>query len=58
VAAIPTRVVFGTMAAVAAALAGSGVIRSVNTSLIERHHLTGRHHDARKSRRTCHFSKD
>ncbi len=55
---ILTRVVFGTMAAVAAALAGSRVSRSINTSLIERHHLTDRHHNARKSRRTYRFSKD
>jgi hypothetical protein len=55
---ILTRLVFGTMAAVATALAGSRVSRSVNTSLIERQHLTDRHHDARKSRRTYRFSKD
>jgi hypothetical protein len=55
---ILTRVVFGTMAALAAALAESRVSRSVNTSLIERQHLTDRHHDARKSRRTYRFSKD
>jgi len=55
---ILTRVVFGTMAAVAAALAGSRVSRSINTSLIERQHLTDRHHNARKSRRTYRFSKD
>lgn len=53
-----TRVVFGTMATVAAALAASRVSRSVNTSLIERQHLTDRHHNARKSRRTYRFSKD
>ena len=55
---ILTRVVFGTMAAVAAALAASRVSRSINTSLIERQHLTDRHHNARKSRRTYRFSKD
>jgi IS1 family transposase len=55
---ILTRVVFGTRAAVAAALAGSRVSRSINTSLIERQHLTDRHHNARKSRRTYRFSKD
>ena len=55
---ILTRVVFGTMAAVAAALAGSRVSRSVNTSLVERQHLTDRHHNARKSRKTYRFSKD
>jgi IS1 family transposase len=55
---ILTRVVFGTMAAVAAALAGSPVSRSINTSFLERQHLTDRHHNARKSRRTYRFSKD
>jgi IS1 family transposase len=55
---ILTRVVFGTMAAVVAALKGSRVSRSINTSLIERQHLTDRHHNARKSRRTYRFSKD
>jgi hypothetical protein len=55
---ILTRIVFGTMAAVAAALAGSRVSRSINTSFLERHHLTDRHHNARKSRKTYRFSKD
>jgi hypothetical protein len=55
---ILTRVVFGTMAGVAAALKGSRVSRSINTSLVERQHLTDRHHNARKSRRTYRFSKD
>jgi IS1 family transposase len=54
---ILTRVVFGTMATVAAAPAGSRVSRSVNTSLPERQHLTDRHHNARKSRRTYRSSK-
>jgi IS1 family transposase len=55
---ILTRVVFGTMAAVAAALAGSRVSRLINTSFVERQNLTDRHHNARKSRRTYRFSKD
>jgi hypothetical protein len=55
---ILTRVVFGTMAAVSTALKGSRVGRSINTSLVERQHLTDRHHNARKSRRTYRFSKD
>jgi IS1 family transposase len=54
---IVTRAVFGTMAAVAAALKGSRVSRSINTSLLERQHLTDRHHNARKSRKTYRFSK-
>jgi hypothetical protein len=58
VVAIRTRVVFGTTAAVAAALKGSRVSRSVNTSFLERQHLTDRHHNARKSRKTYRFSKD
>jgi hypothetical protein len=55
---ILTRVVFGTMAAMVAALKGSRVSRSINTSLLERQHLTDRHHNARKSRKTYRFSKD
>lgn len=55
---IVTRVVFGAMAAVATALKVSRVSRSVNTSLLERQHLTDRHHNARKSRKTYRFSKD
>lgn len=55
---ILTRVVFGTMAAVAAALAGSRASRSINTSFIERQNATDRHHNARKSRKTYRFSKD
>jgi hypothetical protein len=55
---ILTHVVFGTMAAVAAALKGSRVSRSINTSFIERQNLTDRHHNARKSRKTYRFSKD
>jgi IS1 family transposase len=51
------RAVFGTMAAVAAAVAGPRVSRSVNTSPLERQHLTDRHHNARKSRRTYRLSK-
>jgi IS1 family transposase len=55
---ILTRVIFGTMAAAEAALAGSRVSRRINTSFLERQHLTDRHHNARKSRRTYRFSKD
>jgi len=55
---ILSRVVFGTMAAVAAALAGSRVSRSINTSFIERQNATDRHHNARKSRKTYRSSKD
>ena len=55
---ILTHVVFGTMATVAAALAGSRVSRSINTPFLERQNLTDRHHNARKSRKTYRFSKD
>jgi hypothetical protein len=58
VVAITLAVVLGTWQAVAAALKRSGASRTVNTSFVERHHLTDRHHNARKSRRTCRFSKD
>jgi hypothetical protein len=54
---IVTRVAFGTMAAVQAVLARSKVSRHVNTSILERQNATGRHHDARKLRRTYTFSK-
>jgi hypothetical protein len=55
---ILTRVVFGTMAAVQAALARSKVSRWINTSFLERQNATDRHHNARKVRRTYTFSKD
>jgi hypothetical protein len=32
--------------------------RTIDTSFVEQHHLTDRHHDARKSRKTYRFSKD
>jgi IS1 family transposase len=52
------KTVFGTDEAVAAALRESTVSRSVNTSFLERHNGTDRHHNARKARRTYRFSKD
>jgi IS1 family transposase len=55
---IVTRVVFGTMAAVQAALAWSQVSRSINVSFLERQNGTDRHHNARKVRKTYTFSKD
>jgi IS1 family transposase len=55
---ILTRVVFGTMAAVQAALAKSKVSRWINTSFLERQNATDRHHNARKVRKTYTFSKD
>jgi hypothetical protein len=58
VVAILTRVVFGTMAAVLAALGQSSVSRWINTSSLERQNATDRHRNARKVRKTYTFSKD
>lgn len=55
---ILTHIVFGTIAAVAAALKGSRVSRAINTSFLERQNATDRHRNARKSRKTYRFSKD
>ncbi len=55
---IATRVVFGTMAAVVAALGMSRVSTAINTSFVERQNGTDRHRNARKSRKTYRFSKD
>ncbi len=55
---ITTAVVLGTWAAVAGVLERSVASRTINTSFLERHHLTDRHHNARKSRKTYRFSKD
>jgi IS1 family transposase len=52
------RVIFGTMAAVLAALGRSRVSRAINTAFVERQHATDRHRNARKGRRTYCFSKD
>jgi IS1 family transposase len=58
VVAILTAVVLGTWRSVAGALERSKTSRTINTSFLERHHLTDRHHNARKSRKTYRFSKD
>jgi IS1 family transposase len=55
---VMTRVVFGTMAAVQAAVARSKVSRWINVSFLERQNATDRHHNARKVRKTYTFSKD
>src|SRR6476646_5534841 len=55
---IATRVVFGTMAAVIAALGMSKVSRAINTAFVERQNGTDRHRNARKARKTYRFSKD
>lgn len=55
---VGTRVVFGTMAAVVAALGVSRVSRGINTAFVERENGTDRHRNARKVRKTYRFSKD
>jgi IS1 family transposase/transposase-like protein len=55
---VATRVIFGTAATVAAALAASAVSRTINTAFVERHNGTDRHRNARKARKTYRFSKD
>jgi hypothetical protein len=51
------RVIFGTTAAVEAALAGSQASSTVNTSFVERHNGTDRNRNARKVREAYGFSK-
>jgi hypothetical protein len=58
VVAIIKVVVMGTWSAVACALEPSSASRTINTSFVERHHLTDGHHNARKSRKTYRSSKD
>ena len=58
VVAIVTTVILGTWQAVAGAWKRSGASRTINTSFVERHHGTDRHHNARKTRKTYRFSKD
>jgi IS1 family transposase len=55
---IATRVVFGTMAAVVAALGMSLASKAINTAFVERQDGTDRHRNARKARKTYRFSKD
>lgn len=55
---VTTRVVFGTLAAVLAALALSLVSKVVNTGFIERHNGSDRNRNRRKVRKTCCFSKE
>jgi IS1 transposase len=55
---VEQRVIFGTLAAVAAALAVSAVSEKVNTVFVERHNGTDRNRNARKARKTYCFSKD
>jgi len=55
---VATRVIFGAVAAVQAALANSTVSQVVNTALVEPHNGTDRDRNARKARKTSCFSKD
>jgi IS1 family transposase len=55
---VSTRAVFGTVAAVALAVAASAVGRVVNTSFVERHNGTDRNRCSRKVRKGYGFSKD
>ena len=55
---VTTRIVFGTLAAILAALRLSRVSARVNTVFIERHNGTDRNRNRRKVRKTCCFSKD
>jgi IS1 family transposase len=55
---VSTRVVFGTLVAVLAALLLSRVRRRVNTVFVERHNGSDRNRNRRKVRKTCGFSKD
>src|SRR5262249_33188477 len=54
---IVPRLLFGTAALLAQALAASAVSHAVNVSFLERQHLTDRHRTARKRRKTYCFSK-
>jgi IS1 family transposase len=55
---VSTRVVWGTLVAVLAALLLSRVSRKVNTVFVERHNGSDRNRNRRKVRKTCCFSKD
>lgn len=55
---IDFRVIFGTVAAVMAALAVSRVSRAINTAFVERHNGTDRNRNGRKVRKTYCFSED
>ena len=55
---VSTRVVFGTVAAVALALVASAVSTAVNTCFVERHNGTDRNRSSRKVRKSYGFSRD
>ena len=52
------RILFGTVAAIVAALAVSKVSKKINISFVERNNGTDRNRNARKVRKTYCFSKD
>jgi hypothetical protein len=58
VAAVEARVVYGSAAAVQAALDASSASAAVNTVYVERHNGTDRNRNARKTRKGYGFSKD
>jgi IS1 family transposase len=58
VVAVSTRVVFGAVVAVTAALLASAVSTAVNTCFVERHNGTDRNRCSRKVRKSYGFSKD
>ena len=55
---VETRVIFGTIVAVLAAVAKSVVSKAVNIAFVERQNGTDRNRNARKVRKTYCFSKD
>ena len=55
---VGSRVVFGTLAAVALALGMSRVSRAIDIAFLERENGTARHCNARKARKSYRFSKD
>jgi IS1 family transposase len=55
---ILVHLIFGTLAALRAALRQSRVSRQVNVSFLERYNATDRHRNARKVRKAYTFSKD
>ena len=55
---VEPRLIYGTLAALVAALASSPVSDAVNTVYVERHNGTDRNRNARKARKTYCFSKD
>lgn len=55
---VSTRLVFGTLVALAAALLLSKVSKKVNTCFMERHNGTDRNRCSRKARKTYAFSKE